>query len=688
MNLLNKLRSLSIQTRILILVIIPLLAIMALSTERLIDAVQQKEKITQLNEVLDYADVSYPLLAALLEEAFYSRLHIDQERNNNKDVNALLNKARRKSLAAEGEYIAFIKDNDLSLAKFEKLHQNIQQLRGFFSNLKMIRTAVDEQVHTSQAFVNDPAFGRELHTMWEMTVVIRRLVNSMSEIAALSSQNPELSNTANAYYNLLQASMETSFHNSMVFASMYNALDIYIFGEIYSSVNKIQYLQELFRAFAPPKSLNAFNEMLQHPNYVAASEVGLFVRSDIYNKQNKPVPVDPNIDWASMTAKELALYEETINVVLGELIDKKDELIAESNEKVFVTAIILISLVIVVMITSTTIARSITHPLKKMVEKFNYLADEKDMSATLVLDGKDELRELSEAFNSLLASFTGTLSKVGRESHQINVTTNSMVDAMNKSASLSQNQLAATDSISVAINEMTATIQSVSTMASDTSRSVQEAHDVSIESVNKAKQSDGMMSSLTQELSKTTEVIEALSKESESIGNVLNVIQGIAEQTNLLALNAAIEAARAGEQGRGFAVVADEVRSLASRTQESTEQIRNQIEALQAGAVKATSNMTNLQTENSQAREIVSETAQSFDTVKHRLDEIMQMAIQIATAAEEQSSVSNQINERIVAIRDDSELISETNASTTTDTQELSSIAGKLDKHVSEFKLA
>ncbi len=684
----NLLSAISIRTRILILVLLPLLAIVALSTERLIDAVKQKQQITKLNEVLDYADVSYPLLAALLEESFYSRLHIDQKQNSNKDVSALLNSARRKSSEAETAFAAFAEAHDESLAQFQELYTNLGELKGLLNNLEYIRGAVDQQVHLSKEYTDDNAFGRELHTMWEMTVVIRRLVNSMSEIAALSSQNEALSNIANAYYNLLQASMETSFHNSMVYAAIYNALDIYIFGEIYASVQKIGYLQELFRAFAPPVSRAAFDAMLNHPDYRAAGEVGLFARSDVYNKQNKPVPVDPSLDWGNMTAKELALYEDTINVVLGELISKKDSLIDESNDKVFVTALIMALLVVLIIVTSTAIARSITNPLKQMVKNFTYLANKKDMTAKLVVDGEDELKELSDAFNSLLESFSSTLAKVEDESHQINGTTKTMVDAMNKSASLSQNQLSATDSISVAVNQMTATIQSVSTMATDTSRSVQEAHDVSIESSNKAQESDGMMSSLTNELGKTMEVVEALNKESESIGNVLNVIQGIAEQTNLLALNAAIEAARAGEQGRGFAVVADEVRSLASRTQESTEQIRQQIEALQVGATQATSNMTNLQAENSQAREIVTETAESFNLVKNKLDDIMQMAIQIATAAEEQSSVSNEINERIVAIRDDSELISQTNAETTEDTHELNAIAEKLEEHVGEFRLS
>jgi methyl-accepting chemotaxis protein len=258
---------------------------------------------------------------------------------------------------------------------------------------------------------------------------------------------------------------------------------------------------------------------------------------------------------------------------------------------------------------------------------------------------------------------------------------------MEQAKSLSTNQLSATDSISVAVHEMTTTIQEVSNIAQSTAQAVQCAHDVSVSSSNNWETSKNMMEKLISELGNTSAVVNKLNHEAEQIGGILNVIQGIAEQTNLLALNAAIEAARAGESGRGFAVVADEVRSLAARTQQSTRQIRTQIESLLGGAGSATRDMENLREEGTKAVTLVLETGSSFNMLRSELDKIMEMATLIATATEEQTMVSNEINQRISSVKDDSQSLSR-QAQTTSDMMVgIEENAAQLQRSVDAFQV-
>ena len=277
------------------------------------------------------------------------------------------------------------------------------------------------------------------------------------------------------------------------------------------------------------------------------------------------------------------------------------------------------------------------------------------------------------------------LKGVKAESQSIHSTSDNIVNDMHKSESLSNSQFSATDNISIAINQMSATIQEVANMASKTSITVEKAHEASIVSSKSAHTSRQIMETLTLELGTTQQVMSNLASETEAITNVVTIIQDIAEQTNLLALNAAIEAARAGEQGRGFAVVADEVRSLAHRTQESTETIRDQIEQLQLQTQSVTDKMSTLKSENGKAVEIVDENALSLEKMKVNLDEIMSQSTQIATATEEQTSVAKSINKRIVLLSDDSKAIQAKTFASLDSTKKLRLSADSLLEDVSSF---
>lgn len=211
-------------------------------------------------------------------------------------------------------------------------------------------------------------------------------------------------------------------------------------------------------------------------------------------------------------------------------------------------------------------------------------------------------------------------------------------------------QQAEIDMVATAMNEMTATVEEVARNAELAAESARTANDEADNDMLVANQSKADINSLVQDIDHAAQVLNRLAEESNNIGSVLGVIKGIADQTNLLALNAAIEAARAGEQGRGFAVVADEVRTLASRTQQSTLEIQDMIDKLQSGTRDSVSVMTNALELGQSSVESVDKTVSSLKTIKSAISSINDMNAQIATASEEQTQVANEINQNLINI--------------------------------------
>jgi methyl-accepting chemotaxis protein len=239
-----------------------------------------------------------------------------------------------------------------------------------------------------------------------------------------------------------------------------------------------------------------------------------------------------------------------------------------------------------------------------------------------------------------------------------------------------------------AMNEMTATVAEVVQSTNFAAEQAKQANDHAENGNIIVRNSIDSISQLSNQIGTTAEVISHLAKESQNIGQVLSVIKGIAEQTNLLALNAAIEAARAGEQGRGFAVVADEVRTLAKRTQDSTLQIETMIGGLQKSVVLAVSSMdeglvlvNNANDKTSSAGVVLSEIVTSVDSIN-------ELNTQIATAAEEQSYVAESINKSIIAINDITKASSAATEKLTHSVNDLQSLARSMQRQVATFKIA
>jgi len=335
------------------------------------------------------------------------------------------------------------------------------------------------------------------------------------------------------------------------------------------------------------------------------------------------------------------------------------------------------------------ISQVITKPLCTAVHAMREIAEgDGDLTLRLKEKGQNELTELARAFNMFAEKVRSSIEQVNGSCKDLRLSTSDMNTLMKAVNDFSVRQRNEITSVATAITEMTSTIQEVANNGTQAAKAADEVDQNVGNSNQLLNQTNTSIRNLDNCIEKASQVISQVNQESTKIGSVLDVIRGIAEQTNLLALNAAIEAARAGEQGRGFAVVADEVRTLASRTQSSTEEINVMIGSLQQSVKEAVTTIEQSREEASNGVELTDKTSQSLATVQQSAIDIRDINYQIATAVEEQSSVSEEISRNANAIDDLALSTTEKVEQATKATIDVDELALKLESVVRQFKIS
>ena len=333
------------------------------------------------------------------------------------------------------------------------------------------------------------------------------------------------------------------------------------------------------------------------------------------------------------------------------------------------------------------IIRSIIEPVSRITAVIAVIEARQDLTQRCDESGDDEVSQIARHFNRMLESFQGLIKQVIESVNTMNHSCQELSLNADRASKGVARQLNETDMVATAITEMGATIEEIAKNTELAAVKASQTHDNARSGQAGVEQTIEKIQSLAMQLNNSAKVVTELERDSGTIGSVLDVIRGIAEQTNLLALNAAIEAARAGEQGRGFAVVADEVRSLAMRTQESTEEIAGIIQTLQARTRSIVQLMDASQKQGSESAEQAASAGTLLQQINADVTNIMDMSTQIAAAIEEQSMVAAEVNKNVVVIRDIAEETSHAADENASASDEVRARAEFLQQAVSKFKI-
>ncbi len=330
--------------------------------------------------------------------------------------------------------------------------------------------------------------------------------------------------------------------------------------------------------------------------------------------------------------------------------------------------------------------RDITLPLQKILNSVRAIASG-DLTQRLNLQRQDEMGQLAREIDLMTASLTAILSEVDRASQELKHSAQEMGNNTSQTSAGVDQQFHEVNQLAAAMEQMSCTIQEVACNAVNTAEATQEATSHANSSQDDVGYTVDQIGQLASGVSAASELMHQLNEQTSHIGNVVSVIREISEQTNLLALNAAIEAARAGEAGRGFAVVADEVRNLASRTQASTGEIEAIIEQLQTRAQNANRTMHESESQAEQNATLVAQTGSKIGLIVEHINTVNDMSNQIASAAEEQSAVASEISASLTGIRDISQDVLDRALINTQNSNRVNQMADDLSSQLGRFRL-
>lgn len=439
------------------------------------------------------------------------------------------------------------------------------------------------------------------------------------------------------------------------------------------------------------KNMAVFLQHLSQSDHSSASKGKVEIHMGEYQKGFKELVKNSQLKGLNSNEGVLGEMRSTVHeteTLLKQLSDTMNVTIEEEDLDTFelITDVISFVLAMLVLVTLVWLALGILRPVRDLANTMTKAANDNDLTLRMTIETQDEIGETSLAFNNMLETFQASIAHVNGSSAQIATASEQMSAVTLKSTQGMQEQQSQTAQLATAMSRMIVTVQDVSRSAEEAANGAAQASAESDRGHDVVNTTTKTIKLLSESIGRASTAIQKVDEDTEQVGTVLDVIRGVADQTNLLALNAAIEAARAGEHGRGFAVVADEVRTLASRTQEATEQIQQMIESLRTGANKAVKLMDESREFSQHGVEQTLKVGEVLTGIMSGVSSIHEMNNKISNAAKEQEKVSEEINSNVVSINEIASQTAEGARHTDQASGDLARLAVALQALVTEFK--
>lgn len=657
--------NLSIKTKLLIMSVVPLLLAIVFIGKALFSYSNDYKDMSHAQDLSQIVVLANHLVHEVQKERGASAVFIGSQGQR---FRSELSKQRQLTDQTTISYRNYARDFNTSPFHAE-LSELLQDIRLKLDGIKSLRTRIDNlSIPLAEALATLTALNKDLLHLTSQLVI--------------EVDDPNLSIMASSYFYLLQAKERAGIERAVISSILVANQASPAQKQKYMALTTEQStFMTMFNDLALPKARQQIQTILSGP---VIDEV-LRIRKIVWDKDS-----DFNIDakyWFSQSTGRIELLKDAEAYLetqfSAEALTHKDSTFMQLT---------LLSALSFVLVALTALVSYITMGLisKQLADIFGAmqaLGKNSDLTVSAAVMSEDELGKLATSFNQMVTHIRSLVSNMREADNALNTTADSLLTVSNSVKQQVDDGLNQVGMAAVAMNEMGATVQEVASNCSSTAQQSERANQSAQTGSGLLSDVKSEMQSLSEELNSTSSVVNQLAANSEEIGSILDVIRGVAEQTNLLALNAAIEAARAGEQGRGFAVVADEVRSLASKTQDSTGQIQINIEKLQQGSQAAVKSINqSLERAELTGTSLNSTLDNVLDTIE-QINQLNQMNIQVATATEEQSATVEEINKNFQAIQ---QRYDETNTSVSelsNTTSEVNELSAQLNEKISHFKL-